>query len=404
MGSDLTVKNSHNKTVSRLTKQKDAKVAFDFTKPITFFGRNREGHPISYEYNPKGVLNICNWREGSCLKVEDTDKNGKFDTVTASVINDSTNEFEITRQEKLDESDRKNDVATYARNSLEILEQQKREYILSKIKINGKLGNFKQQGTGNCGLLAGTLSIDFASDGTKIIERSVSQEQNGDVKVNLEGVNTSFNVSPQEIYDASWELSKNSDVMRAIELGIRKYVSSSAERILRLSKKYPGKFDDMSIQKTFKDPTEGISQSTVCKILSRGSAMESNSYNWDLKIDPDDPFQPPIFEKRDPLQDPSIADAARQANEKTKFILDAKMVDSDRFGLSASIITRKQGPYSHAIAIKSVDENDIVYVDPHDSSKTIKVSRNKFMQDYSGVTICDLRSRRSKEEDAFARE
>lgn len=399
LGSDFRVKKSHNTTVSHPAKQKGAKVAFDFTKPIHKSGRNDEGGHWSYIFNPdEGTLGVCSDTGNYCITAKDTDKNGKFDTGTIYRFDEGKES-----EEKLDENNSENDVETLARNSLTALLQQDKEYHPPKVDIKGKIGKFRQQTTGDCGLLGSTLALAFTSEGKKIIKDSIKKDNNGDVLVELKGINEIYEVSPEEIHDAKWRLSNGSDDMRAVELAIEKQVVDSANNSLRLSKMYPGGFDEESIQKQLKEKINGIPRSFVFKLLTKGHVEEVYSHNWQLKEDPDDPFQPSTWVHVNPSEDTSIAEKAEAENEKTKKMLDDKMRNPNRFAMSISIVVSKYGPDAHAVAIKRVDKKNVVYVNPWDSSKEIKVPRDEFMQNYNGIASCDLRTRRSKEEDAFAR-
>lgn len=398
MGSDLTVKNSHNKTVSHPAKQKGAKVAFDFTKPIHMSGRNSDGGNWSYVFSPdRGTLEVCSDTGNYCVVAKDTDKNGKFDTQTVTKFGEDS---EI--KEELDESNSEYGVQTFARSVLVGLQQQNKEYQPPKVDIKGKIGKFRQQTTGDCDLLAGTLALSYTKGGAKLIKDSILRDQNGDVRVTLKGINKVHGVSPEEIHDEKRKLSTGSDDMRVLEIAFKKEELDSAYNCLRLNERHPGMFDVNDIQKRLEEPIKGYSSRGVFLRLTKGQVDEANSYNWKLKDDPDDPFQPPLWEHVDPSKDSSAAEA-KVENDKTRKILDGKMKYPDRFAVTTSIIVSKYGPYSHGVAIKRVDKKNVVYVDPHDSSKEIKVPREQFMNDYAGIRVCDLKTPRSKEEDNFAR-
>lgn len=398
MGSDLRVKKSHNTTVSHPARKKNAKVAFDFTKPIHKSGRNDEGGHWSYVFNPdEGTLGVCSDTGNYCITAKDTDKNGKFDTGTIYRFDEGKES-----EEKLDENNPENDVETLARNSLTALLQQDKEYYPPKVDIKGKIGKFRQQATGDCDLLAGTLALSYTKPGAKIIKNSVSKDGDN-FRVKLQGIGEDFIISPEEIQASRFRLSAGSPDMRLIELTLEKDTIDSAQYRLRLSKSYPGMLDEDSIKKELKETIEGYSSIGVFLRLTKGRVDEANSYNWKLKDDPDDPFQPPLWEHVEPSKDSAVTQEAKAEKEKTRTILDGKMRYPDRFAATASIIVNKYGPYSHGVAIKRVDKKNVVYVNPWDSSKEIKVPRDEFMQNYNGIASCDLRTRRSKEEDAFAR-
>lgn len=400
MGSDLTVKNSHRKTVSRPVKQKGAKVAFDFTKPISFSGKYNDGGDFTYNYNPDGVLVVCNLEEKYCGVAKDTDKNGKFDITQTYSYNEST-EGSVKSFEMLDENNPENDVQTFAKKILADLQQQNKEYKPPKIDIKGKIGHFQQQGTGDCGLLASTLALSFTFDGKKIIKDSIRKARNGDVHVKLKGINETYNVSLEEIDYWQGRLSKGNDDMRAIELALEKERIKSAKKRLELKKLYPDRVKDIEdyVNKELETTITGIHPAFVFSLLTKGRIDEACSYNWDVQGDAEDPFQPPVWKQRNPLTDSSIAEVAKANKEKTKNILDNKMKYPERFAVSTTIIPDiKAGGYSHAVAIKRVDKKNVVYVNPWDSRTEVKKTRDEFMEDYNSIIVCDLKTHRKPTE------
>lgn len=398
MGSDLTVKNSYSKTVSHPAKQKGAKVAFDFTKPIHMSGRNSDGGNWSYVFSPdRATLEVCSDTGNYCAIAKDTDKNGKFDTATIHRFDE-----DLESEEKFDENKPEYDVQTFARNSLTALQQQNSEYKPPKTDIKGKIGHFKQQRTGDCALLASTLALSFTSEGRKIIKDSIKKDKSGDVRIELKGINETYEVSPEEIHDAKWRLSAGSDDMRAIELTLEREKIESAYRRLRLNRMNPEMFDkdyEKYVKKELKDTITGYSATSVFFRLTKSRVDEADGCNWDLKEDPEDPFQPPVWEHSSYCN----AEEVQQERQRTQGFLDAKMKYPDKIALSASIIVDKKIPSAHGVGIKKVDKNNVVYVNPWDSSKEITVPREEFMREHFDITFCDLRTRRSKEEDAFAR-
>lgn len=395
MGSDLTVKNSHNKTVSHPVKQKSAKVAYDFTKPIYKLGRNDEGGHWEYVFRPdEGTLSVCSDTGTYCAVAKDTDKNGKFDTATITKFDEYSKS-----EEKLDENNPKYDVQTFARNSLMALLQQDKEYHPPKVDIKGKIGKFRQSYTmGDCGLLGSTLALSFPKEGAKIIKNSVSRDGD-DFRVRLQGIGEDFIISPEEIHYSRFRLSRGSDDMRLIELTLEKDTIDSAQYRLRQSKMYPGMFDENSIKQELKETIDGYSPRSVFLRLTKSRVDEADGHNWELKADVEDPFQPPVWEH----VDFSNQEEVKQERQKTQKFLDEKMKHPDKIALYASIIVDKKIPFAHGVGVKKVDKKNVVYVNPWDSSKKIKVTREEFMNQHFDTVFCDLRTRRSKEEDNFAR-
>lgn len=394
MGSDLRLKNSHNKIVSHPAKHKDAKVSYDFTKPISFLGRYSEGGHFTYYYNPDGVLAVCNVEENTCSIMEDTDNNGKFDTGTIFSIDESSKKYKITSQEKFDEKE--HDVETVARNSLAGLQQQNKKSHLPKINIDGKIGHFSQYRTGDCGLLGGLLGLSFPLIGAKIIKKSISQDEKG-VHVKLEGIDESFDVLPEEIIDED-ELSWGDHDVRAIELAIKKDTIKSLIHSLELSKMADNslKIDVNELNEGLKDPLRGTSLRSIFLFFTKNHTEDIYSTNWKLEKYPN---KSPAWRKIDIEEDKK----AKENRQKAQEILDNKMIHPDRFALAASIIISEDIPNPHGVGIKRVDKEHVIYVNPWDSSKEIKVTRKEFIENYFELASCDLKTRRSKEEDNFAR-
>lgn len=406
MDSDLTVKNSHSKTVSHPAKQKDAKVALDFTKPINLTGRTIEGGHWGYGFKPDGLLEVCNFEEKTCAIMQDTDKNGKFDKGTLISFDGTSKKDKILSEGKLDENE--NDVEATARKYLAVLQQQDKEYQPPKINISGKILKFQQQKTGDCGLLAPIGALSFINQGAKIIRKSFSTDYHEGIGVKLQGVDETYFVTPEEIRDSESRLSKGNDAVRALELAVEKRERDKLET----SKATADKSQHSELDKRIKAPLNyGFYKKEAFQLLTKCRTDSVSSYNY-TKVDyPQDSDFSYRLIPRDPFKDPSLVKVAREQNTKAKRILDAKEKYPDRFAVTVSFIIPEyalndNAPYDdsgkglpHAVIVKKVKRNSIILVNPWDTSKEIKLPRKGFSKEFVEIVACDLKTRRNTEED-----
>lgn len=414
MSSDLTVKKTDYTPVIPQLYPKDKVADNPYPKPkppVIFTGRNSEGGHWSYTFRPdKGTLEICNYEDKICSIMEDTDQNGKFDRGKVISFDSASKKDKILSEVKLDENE--NDVETTARKYLDLLQQQDKEYHPPKINIKDCRRNFKQGQTGDCGLLAIPGAFLFSKKGPRIIKTSFSTNYKEGIGVKLQGVDETYFITPEEIRDSEKRLSVGNDAIRALELAVEKREKYKLEEL----KTKADKSEQAKLDRQIKAPiNSGFHMDEAFKLLTKNKIESVQSYNYTVTDNPANPDYPYWLVPRDPLMDSSLAERARQQNKKAEEILNAKKQNPNRFLVTASFIIPEyalddNAPYDasgkgipHAVIVKKVNKNSIIFVNTWDTSKEIRLPRKGFTKEYVRITSCDLRSRRRPEDDAFAR-
>ena len=98
--------------------------------------------------------------------------------------------------------------------------------------VNGKLDEPIYQGEyGDCWLLSGLLSMSYTESGAKVIEESITVNNDGSTDLYFEGIGKEYSVTASELEAENKEIDEKSNYSRgdddalAIELGIEKVVS-----------------------------------------------------------------------------------------------------------------------------------------------------------------------------------
>ncbi|MBQ8886878.1 MAG: hypothetical protein IJY61_04170 [Candidatus Gastranaerophilales bacterium] len=98
--------------------------------------------------------------------------------------------------------------------------------------VNGKLDEPIYQGEyGDCWLLSGLLSMSYTESGSKVIQESITANNDGSVDLYFEGIDKAYTISADELAKENKSVESKSDYSRgdddalAIELGIEKVVS-----------------------------------------------------------------------------------------------------------------------------------------------------------------------------------
>ena len=202
-----------------------------------------------------------------------------------------------------------------------------------KIDIN----NVQQKGTGDCWLIASVLSATNKNQkGLDCINSMLSVDSNGNVTVELKGVNKKYVISAEEI-EKSNHLASGDPDMRAIEIAVDKYIKENAYMTT----------DNGSLDFSQAD-INGDRQYFAYNILFGNECYCENPDLLNEDYNSENQVYSLSFDK-----DPNIEAKVLDSNEKQ----------------TVDIIGR------HAYAIKGSDEKYIYLINPHNSSETIQVER-----------------------------
>lgn len=378
MDSDLKINISDNKATPRSVNETATVVNSDksITTITVFYGQDKNGNNVDYLAAPNGRLAFYDEKAKTCTIWDDTDKNGKYDTMKVMSIDDSLSKRDVLSINKLDES--QNDIKNVQEKLLAKLKQEDNEYNLSKINLDGKIGDFEQNKfiTGDCWLLGGLKSLSLTENGIKAISDSISQDDDGNITVTLKGVNESYTFAPRELNSAKSKLSSGDDDTIAIELAVQQHrmkVLSSGD--YDADKNLPNQNLDKRIGNDAANPLNGGRPDELFYLLT-GKKM-----NYYI---------------------PKIGVMSKEVDKKELIALNMdddlnnglalKADEPDRYAVAVSFKeTKGLMVEDHIYAIKSASESFVVLVNPWDTTKEIKIHYNDFVDNCSMITLCDMK-------------
>ncbi len=208
--------------------------------------------------------------------------------------------------------------------------------------INGEIDEPVYQGEyGDCWLLSGILSMSYTDSGAQALKDGINLNSDGSVDISFSGANREYNISAEELerYNMS-DMDENSlystgdDDMLAVELGIEAIVSDET-----VDTKY-------SIQ-------DGGNPYYVFKLFDADNIKVASSKEKII----------------------TSFDYFEENQDKCSMTLG--VVDKSVCGLKAN----------HGYAVKSIDKDDVILVDPWDSASEISVSKKELIQHYENLSI-----------------
>ena len=227
-------------------------------------------------------------------------------------------------------------------------------------KVNGKIDkDFSQGNTGDCWLLAAIKSISLKEKGQKVLTNSIKVDKNGNVTVTLKGGHKSYKFTQKEIA-ARTDLSQGDMDVRAIEMAVDQYIkdmgygdltnykfSINGNHETFAYKLLLGTFDTYALEEKRK-------QENMMNINQFYSG-EVNKIKFDNK-------------KIDSFNDKNKIFCVSTHTMKKDVKLSS---DSD----SSAILT-----CNHAYSVVKSDKKFVYLINPWDSSKTFKITREQFIK------------------------
>lgn len=216
---------------------------------------------------------------------------------------------------------------------------------VNNILPNGKIDrDFKQGTSGDCWLLASIKAIALKPEGLKILNDSITTDANGNVTVNLKGVDQSYTFTQAEILMNNQMSSGDLDV-RALEMAIDKYL-------------YENKNNSFEA-----NDLNGNLAKTAYKILldKEGEDLEITNENIDK-------FNQPNF----------VATVYNSSNSnKTIYALNNKQENVELID-------------EHAYSVVRSDEKYVYIINPHDTSEELKITRENFINFFQYLECFEL--------------
>lgn len=209
--------------------------------------------------------------------------------------------------------------------------------------LNGTIDYPVQQGEiGDCWLISAVLSMSYNEDGSQAIEDNMNIHDNGDVDVYFPGEEKQYSVTASEIEkennnvnsEGKTKYSSGDDDMLAIELAVDKIVKDDTVKT-KYSLEEGG--NPYYIFKLFGADTIKVADSKL-ELKQALNNFEENSSEYSMTLG---------------------------------------VVDKPVMGLLKD----------HGYSVKSVDEDNVVLVNPWDSTEEISVDKDKLLDNYKNLSI-----------------
>lgn len=231
-------------------------------------------------------------------------------------------------------------------------------------QINGKIDkNFEQGYVGDCWLLSVIKGLSMKPKGLKLLNDSITVLPNGNVKVNLRGINKTYEISKKEIANSK-ELSTGDGDVRAIEIAVNRY--------LRESYKY-GKGVDASVDSNY--------EYVAYHILTG---------NKGLKIDREmnKAFNSEVIKHRQITNDD-----INQFNNNNIIITVSSVLDPSKPELKIKNNKTKENSIittGHSYVVSRADKEYVYLINPWDTSTEIPLNRKTFMEYFDTIEKLEL--------------
>ncbi|MBQ8475891.1 hypothetical protein IJ531_02400, partial [bacterium] len=238
---------------------------------------------------------------------------------------------------------------------------------------DGKIGETNQRSTGDCWLLSGVNALSYTEAGRQAIKEALDYQPNGDTIVHLKGVGdyTITNAELEQIKaqqeSGNGKYSTGDDDMLILELAVEKVFEDMAKRNFIFSQDAPSEYEssyalngDLNTNGT----TINGGSSTELMYLLTGKKTEFLKTKDDMRKALDE------FDGKNTALGASIGSVSPAIKD-----------------INGQTITL---PGNHAYAIKNVEGDKVTIVNPWDSSKEIVISKETFLETFSGMSKCDM--------------
>lgn len=217
-------------------------------------------------------------------------------------------------------------------------------------KPNGLLdGSFKQGKVGDCWYLASLESIANTEAGKKILEDAISVDDNGNTIVTFAKLGKSYTITPRDL-KCSNEMSSGDSDFRALEIAMDRY----------FFEKLPDGRADLNSNKV---------DVAFSLLLPSKPSSAVNFFRIDTALNT-------IL--KDPNKE-NIAIIAGTSDNNIRY--NDGVLDED--GNRVKLIP------SHAYSVKNFDNEFVYLINPHDSSKTLKIARRDFPNAFAAISYID---------------
>jgi len=264
---------------------------------------------------------------------------------------------------KIEES--KYDVKKFQQEQISALNLNDKDYSKSKAKINGKIESFAQGNTGDCWALTGLKALSGTKEGAKEIKNAISQDENGNVTVNLKRTNEKYTFSPEEINKAQGKKAFGDPDVIAFELALEKH----REKLLK----------DPNFKEGNKNIEQSVGSGTLEEPLDGGYPSEVFALLTDKKN---------VLKLLNPK---TYSKPSKEADTIINNLMYLKEINPNRNAVAVSFI-KKEGPVitHHAYSVEKVDKEYVTLSNPHNSLKGIKIKRKDFVKNCATMSFVDM--------------
>lgn len=235
------------------------------------------------------------------------------------------------------------------------------DYTKQPIDIDGNIGAIKQVKY-DCWLLSGVNALACTSAGKKYIKKAIMSHNTGNTTVYFKGTKTTITIPQMALGAAkqSKDYVKGDDDMLAMEVATEYFKKMLITNNEAVKNDGPNVINGKHSSGNFKDPLAGGYTSDIMFLIT---GKRANTF-YSIK---------------------------NGISQQIKDSIEKKQKNPDLYALTCNFKKAKNGLYiHHAYAIKSVDDNFVTLINPHDSSKEEKVPIKDFYENVASITLLEL--------------
>ncbi len=255
-------------------------------------------------------------------------------------------------------------------------------------KPNGDIdADFSQGQTGDCWFLATIQALRNSPQWQDLLDDCVNIDpKTENVIVNLKGVNKSYTITPQELADSDRFSSGDLDV-RAMEIALQRYFK---ENPVMGKTSIDGNNPAIAFKLLTGSDTIQISSRIANPDFGHQPAKKNNKPGTSLFAVPHIAAREPALIKNKHFYD-EMLDMMQKYGEQGIFVASTKeKLDKKYTDVSIKDIFSGKGfklVKNHAYAVKKVDSDYVYLINPHDTSRVVKIPREDFLECFEQVTI-----------------
>lgn len=239
-------------------------------------------------------------------------------------------------------------------------------------KINGIIENFSQGNFGDCFFLSQLKAISQTDVGKNILKNSISEDANGNVTVELKGVNERYTFTPQEMKQAKLKYSTGDDDVRAFELAAEKHYEKTGKTLESLG-------GTSNIAQLITGQSSKTINGNLREIILQLARKDGKNIN-----------DPNLYSRSDLTRIQKDKDDIRNLLNK---MAEHPGELAATMGIKEEYANDASGLYAHHVfCIKRVEGDYVIFNNPWYPDKEFKISREKFINVAENVNYTDLRS------------